>query len=743
MAVHTVRDMTVGATGSYANLAAVASFITGVLGFVMTGSAGLTSMLPVVVASGTMADFPHQRLYMSGGLAYVDIPLGDMPRLPANNVGTVHCIPSLAQVPTPQYLNVLSASTYMANSPTTTQGQFTSYTAGAIQIGDPTGFGNKAATFGRYDVYPFAYTGSAVPSIPGTSNVILSGGAYYVSGAVDVLYWGWFPNISDGPIHNGPPFYNSLFPTFSLGDIDTNGHLGYLAWPSQWYVTNNTVLSYSSGPGYGAEPGYRVVPYGYFLNTPSGTAGPQVRLNQPLEKIATLVTFTSQSAVTPGTTPQTAQFVPQIVQTAAVVPVWTITGSNFMPDTASGVTMPAGFSYTLGVKSAANSLANSGLFPIVSMDYSPGYTAATGSVSGTYRITFDPRISTGSKLPLDTNFQWTIIAKSTNVGVWDQFGPAGFSDNSGIDGSQVDDGRYHTSGSSHMLRAIYQSPHSTRWQVRLCMENKFDRDHATNGMCFTVAPGFSGSSTGDFAVGGPHLHGPMWFNTSSASYKGTVVGLDPRLASGDQVVSNTLANFKWRFYAWGDDTTGTVLVLNRNSVNAADGMVMFGIPEDETVPLPPRPIQRLFAIGANNSSGNDVDWANGPIGLNGTSGVAYSLSPYAGIISCVMSCYSYLADDKGDNIHSIRYDANAADTPFLSGSELIPADIVAGTWDNNVNSTATPVFNIEPRRMGRVPFMRFGRSTGQPQWSTVDSGSNNWFHAKNGVYLPWGGVDPL
>lgn len=739
MAVHTVRDMVVGATGSYANMAAVASFMTGVLGFVLTGSAGLTSMLPFVVASGTMGDFPAQRLYMSGGIAYLDIPLGNMPTLPANNVGRVHCIPALAQVPTPQFLNVLSASTYMAASPTTTQGQFTGFSAGAIQVGDPTGFGNKAAPLGRYDVYPFAYTGSTVPATPGTTNVVLSGGLYHVSGAVDVLYWGWLPNMSDGPVHNGAPFYNTLFPTFSLGDIDTNGHLAYLRWPDQWFVTNNVVLSSTVG---GFEPGYRIVPYGYYLNTPSGTAGPVVRINQPLEKIATVVQFTSQSAITRATTPGTAQFVPQVVQTAAVVPVFSVTSSNFMPDTTSGVTMPAGFTYLLGVKSSTNSLANSGLFPIVSMDYSPGYTAASGSVSGTYRIAFDPRISTGSSLPLDTNFQWTIVAKTTNVAVWDQFGPAGFSDNSGIDGSQVDDGQYHTMSSSHMLRALYRSPHSSGWQVRLCMENKFDRDHATNGVCFTVAPGFSGSSTADFAPGGLHLHGPMWYNTSSSSFKGSVVGLDPRMASGDQVVSNTLANFRWRFYAWGDDVTGTVLVLNRNLTNAADGMMMFGIPEDETVPLPALPIQRLFALGANNSTGNDVDWATGPIGQNTTSGVAYTISNTPALVSCVMSSYTYLADDKGDNSRNIRFDAFAADTPFLSGSELITADVVAGTWDNNVNVAVAPVFNIEPRRMGRVPFMRFGRSTGRAQWATADSGSNNWFHAKNGVYLPWGGADP-
>ena len=170
-------------------------------------------------------------------------------------------------------------------------------------------------------------------------------------------------------------------------------------------------------------------------------------------------------------------------------------------------------------------------------------------------------------------------------------------------------------------------------------------------------------------------------------------------------------------------------------------MTAFGLPEDETFPLPPSSIQRLFVIGkATTNSEDQVDWLCGCTTQDGTTGLAYSLDLKAGPITCVMASYVY-ASTQDANTNGIRYDTGAGDTPFLSATEVIPVDLIAGTWGNLYasNSAYPQVFNLEPRRMGRFPIARQGRSFGQPKWSTVDT-AKQWYHISNGFYLPWGGV---
>ena len=338
-----------------------------------------------------------------------------------------------------------------------------------------------------------------------------------------------------------------------------------------------------------------------------------------------------------------------------------------------------------------------------------------------------------------------------------------------------DDGHYHGQGSYDRLRVIYQSPHPTGWQVRLCLESAYDTGDsssggACNGVTLSIAPGFSGSG-GDFATGfngGRHLHGALWYNTASSSYRGLTIGLNPDHAYSDHVAAaGTLGNdyashgqyvmtsfnaghlfpfesstndYRWRMYIWGDDVTGAVVVCNRGYFNASDEFAAFGIPEDETVPLPPDPVQRLFVVGQSNYS-QGVDWRTGTYQDDGISGVAYSLDLRRGPISCALATYNFVSTQGGNN-NGIRFDSAAGDTPFLEASELLPVDLIAGGRDTGyVNSSGPEVIRLETRRMGRFPIARIGRAN-VASWTTADSG-NLWFHATNGFYLPWGGIRPM
>ena len=102
---------------------------------------------------------------------------------------------------------------------------------------------------------------------------------------------------------------------------------------------------------------------------------------------------------------------------------------------------------------------------------------------------------------------------------------------------------------------------------------------------------------------------------------------------------------------------------------------------------------------------------------------------------------NYTLLNANSNLNYINADAAAGPTPFLGANELIPVDLIAGAQDNNYADGNEPVLPMEPRRLGRVPFARQGPATNMTNWTTGSAGS--WLHAKNGVYLPWGGLSVL
>ena len=331
---------------------------------------------------------------------------------------------------------------------------------------------------------------------------------------------------------------------------------------------------------------------------------------------------------------------------------------------------------------------------------------------------------------------------------------------------------YKTQGGATLTRMILNSPSPLGWQVRLCFESDADRTFQGTFNAaprLTCIPGFSGSN-GDFPTSpnndnnpAYHLHLPQWFNSTSGSYGSTMPGLDA-LNVSNVGVGGTYA-VRYRFYAWGDDATGTAGIFIRNQTNSTDTFCMWGQPEAEPVPVPQLPVQRLFFIGNNQVRQSPpsqyfpgVDWRCGPYNNDGINGMAFSLNPRLGPISCMFSTYAFAATQTSDmnadnnfptpndNRGSIRFQTTGPFTPFLpnNGVELLPVELIAGTWDNMYGpGLYQDVLPLEPRIMGRVPLgARFGSFVGMPVWGVAD-GAQQWFHIVNGFFMPWGGMTGL
>jgi len=314
---------------------------------------------------------------------------------------------------------------------------------------------------------------------------------------------------------------------------------------------------------------------------------------------------------------------------------------------------------------------------------------------------------------------------------------------------------YQGQGSATVPRLLLQSPGPLAWQLRLCVESTPDATYGgavvSSGPRLTAFPGFSGSA-GDYPTGtlgmpgAMHLHVMQRLNVSFAAapdYVGCLPALDAAIAAvtGSQPFNPTF-KLGYRFYAWGDDVTGTCLVAVRNSVGAADAYMAFGQAEAEVLYPGQCAASRLFTVG-QATVGPGLTWANGTFATfkEGITGLSYCTDARFGPLACTVSSWSFAADQFNDS-NSIRFDATAADTPFLGATEVIESELVAGAWDNLRTPGNTIIFPMEPRQMGRFPFARFGRATGQSAWSTGDT-LGQWFHASNGFYLPWGGLASL
>ncbi len=375
----------------------------------------------------------------------------------------------------------------------------------------------------------------------------------------------------------------------------------------------------------------------------------------------------------------------------------------------------------LALKSTANPTFNSGLFLITAID------TPNNAFVIDWRSTDTPPAETQSLL-------WYLYAADSST-------PATGGGNGTSSG-------YQGQTTAATPRLILQSPHVTAWQVRITIEST--PDLVTGIPYWTVAPGYGGNASGDFPVGGQHLHGALWFNTPSTTTQVTNSVLGLTVGAGDL----NATNMKYRVWIIGDDGGQAVAVLARDgggSIAAGPFSLYFGLCDNEPTPLPLNPVSRLFVIGSGTTAGsfpyalNQMQWAVStcqalPAAFT-NAGTAFSVlggTP----IPATPSTWTYVtANNAMGNGPFLDGAQNPGDSPFISATELLSVEVVAGAifnWNSTTNPISNPYQNIGPRTLGTVPFLRQGRSNFGNFTTTTDVGKA-WMHFQNGVYMIYGG----
>lgn len=308
----------------------------------------------------------------------------------------------------------------------------------------------------------------------------------------------------------------------------------------------------------------------------------------------------------------------------------------------------------------------------------------------------------------------------------------------------------NTSSVASASRVILQSPDQSSWQVRMCLESLHDVSGAVPSG-FSIAPGYGGADLGDFLPlsSNPgvnqrlYLHGAAFYNTTSSQYRGMTVGLTP----SSQVSGSFWTKGQWRISMMVSDVSGTCAIVNHN-VNlpvtanvSGSGWCVFGLTEDESefpgqanLSDPTVNIQRLFVVGSSNPQSN-LTWTSqfhldNNIQVIGWSKLGY---PVAGVVSL----YSDISNPATGHV---RYLTTATDSPWIGETELLDAEILLGTIDVTVSaSSTTPLWPIQPRRLGRLPMFMQGRAN-YTQWAVT--GDAGWYHTEDGVFMQWGGPVP-
>lgn len=247
-----------------------------------------------------------------------------------------------------------------------------------------------------------------------------------------------------------------------------------------------------------------------------------------------------------------------------------------------------------------------------------------------------------------------------------------------------------SSGASPTPRIILQSPHSTGWQVRICGEYRF-----SNLPVVSVATGFSGNSLGDFPKGTAQTHSTSFFDANSVR-----AGLYGNMTPGGGEINTAIS----RLTMVGDGYGRSVFVYTRAGSN--NGILKFGIPENEPTPTPPD-AERIFCYGSTNGA-VAASYVFGGIALRIGASLNTGLS-FKGIPRfCTLSSWANL---DGTSATSPMFSANAGDSAFTASTELLPIEIWAGAiGDVGLTTGVTPPFTFDQAFMGTPQFLRVGRS---------------------------------
>ena len=234
-------------------------------------------------------------------------------------------------------------------------------------------------------------------------------------------------------------------------------------------------------------------------------------------------------------------------------------------------------------------------------------------------------------------------------------------------------------------RIILQSPHAAGWQVRIAAE-----PGGANLPYVSISLGYGGTSTGDFPAGSLTTNVVEFadVNPVGANYTNTITG-----GGHISVIS--------RMSIIGDDAGQSVFVYTR-AVGAQNGILMFGIPENEPAPTPTN-IQRLFCYG----SANTADF--GTIRLRTGTTTNVGMANNGGTPEfCALTSWGNL---DGTSATNPTLSSNAGDSPFTNTTEILPIEIWRGiTADVALTTSIIFPFGYNTRFMGTTLGLRNGRT---------------------------------
>jgi hypothetical protein len=354
----------------------------------------------------------------------------------------------------------------------------------------------------------------------------------------------------------------------------------------------------------------------------------------------------------------------------------------------------------LVLRSTTNPKHNSGCFAISSVD----------TVNNRYRI--DWRSAEAPPPEAADSMDWWLYASDANA------------PSINVSGSQNGGPGYNGNGSSTTPRLILQSPHSTGWQLRICHETLTEQNSPrTSTPSVTMTVGFNGTAAGDFLVGGRHCHGSLFFDAATSRWR----GLNPGFAFN--------VGAQQRITIIGDDTGQAVVWFARNvGTPSASSHMIFGLPDEEVVPLPTDPLNRIFSLGQQFGNYSALSFGmyltNTDNVLSAGSTFGFSGQP----VTCTTGCWTYLTHPSANT--SPFFDATAGDNPWLGATELLTVQLFAGTWHTSAAAVGSFLTPTEPRQMGLVPYLRQGRTN---FGDFVLSTDKAWRHMRNGTYVPWEG----
>lgn len=731
MPTHVSRDYVSANTGNAASLAftsylyTTAIFLNKILGYSIVGQTGFN----INNTNSNTFTFAASSAIAAGSngatLPQSTINVGSTTGFPAS--GTIY-VSTSAGVQIVRYSGT-TATTFnncTGGTGTMTAGQATTIAAGSngsalpqatINVASTTGFATSGTIYVITTVGPqiVTYTGTTATSFTGcsggtgtmaTGNAVTSAGGAVTCGLNRILAatgapititttfphgmsTGEFANIiGTGALSTGTPF--TPYPVQVVS-------------PTQLILTNTTAgVTYVANSQTLQAPGMLIA---------SGT-GASINFAGAPATTAIQVPTTSRTVVN-GTAPTTGDVGRLLVIKSNLYPTknsgcFKITAVNtatnsYTVDYRSSDTPPPESGMSWWLYEIENQVSNY----LAIQDYNRGtYGVTAASNTSPIQLTFNGNVIsnfiTGQRVTVAgvtgntaANGTWTITMNGANTMLLT--GSAGNGTYAG--GGTVTRIGYLSGPLTNNSKLILQSPHSSGWQVRLATEIT-NLPLLVTPYC-SVSVGYDGSVTGDWSVGGTHTHTLQFINNQALTGEATTQYSYTLTGSAHSVSASRLTMV-------GDDLGQSFFLYARALSAGSNGLLMFGLPDNEPTPLPPS-INRPFVYGGCSGAAPDFGGINMRWAPGFNIGFTYrDTNPeMCGIAGWVNA--------DGASGTSTVYSANAGDCPFTGTTEVLPWEIWGGiATDPSLNlpypTTGLTVYSLNQRFMGTAPFIRQGRT---------------------------------